>query len=174
VKNSINLSVLKSHLKMRSQEQLIDEISDLFKRFSEVKDYYQVKIYPEANTEIIGKYKEIIENEFFPSRGIGNCRLSVAKKAIADYKKVCDRAENLIDIMLFYVEQGVKYTKTYGDIDAPFYTSLESMYAKAIENIVKFSMKANFQNRCHKVVEQTADLGWGFGDMIKEIYDESF
>ena len=33
--------------------------------------------------------KDKIENEFFPKNGFGDARLSVAKKAITEFKKNC-------------------------------------------------------------------------------------
>ncbi|RAM50990.1 MAG: hypothetical protein C6Y22_14150 [Hapalosiphonaceae cyanobacterium JJU2] len=108
----INLNHLKQYLKNCSQEELVSDIAELFKKFPSVKDYYQIKLYPQEEKEIAAKYKKIIESEFFPSRGLGKARLSVAKKAISDYKKVCQTDAALIDVMLFYVEQGVKFTKT--------------------------------------------------------------
>ena len=43
----ITLSHLKKYLKTCSQEQLVNEISELFRRFPTVKQYYQIKLYPE-------------------------------------------------------------------------------------------------------------------------------
>ena len=62
----INLTTLKNYLKTRSQEELISDIAELFKRFQPVKDYYQIQLYPEAQRQVAAKYKKIIEDEFFP------------------------------------------------------------------------------------------------------------
>ncbi len=43
----INLTVLKKHLKTRSQAELIADIAELYKRFQPVKDYYQIQLYPQ-------------------------------------------------------------------------------------------------------------------------------
>ncbi|MGB5631552.1 MAG: DUF6155 family protein [Waterburya sp.] len=84
----INLTTLKKHLKTRSQAELIADIAELYKRFQPVKDYYQIQLYPQDEKQVAAKYKKIIEDEFFPARGFGRARLSVAKKAITEYKKV--------------------------------------------------------------------------------------
>ena len=76
------------------------------------------------------KYKEIITNEFFPKRGYGKARLSVAKKAINDFKKISDKFSLIVEIMLHYVEQGVDFTDQYGDIDSPFYDSIKKKCLK--------------------------------------------
>ncbi len=59
----ISLTILKNYLKTRSQEELISDIAELFKRFPAVKDYYQIQIYPEDQQEVAAKYKKIIEDE---------------------------------------------------------------------------------------------------------------
>jgi hypothetical protein len=171
---TINLTILKKHLKTRSQEELIGDIAELYKRFQPVKDYYQIQLAPQDETQVAAKYKKIIEDEFFPSRGYGKAKLSVAKKAITEYKKVTKTVAGLIDIMLFYVEQGVKFTNAYGDIDEAFYISMEDMYEKAVKEIIKHRLKDTFQKRCHKIVLDTSDMGWGFHDTLSEIYEDAF
>lgn len=170
----INLTILKKHLKTRSQEELISDIAELFKRFQPVKDYYQIKLYPEEQKQVAAKYKKIIKDEFFPARGYGRAKLSVAKKAITEYKKVNQTSVGLVDIMLFYVEQGVKFTNAYGDINEPFYISMEGMYEKAVKEIIKYRLKDTFQKRCQKIVLDTSGMGWGFHDALSEIYEEAF
>jgi Family of unknown function (DUF6155) len=173
-KNNSSLTVVKAHLKNCSKEELIADITELFKRFQPVQDYYQVKISPQAATNIDKKYKKIIEDEFFPARGYGDAKLSVAKKAISDYRKICTKAEEVADIMLFYVEQGVKYTNAYGDINESFYNSMEGMYEKAIQWIFKYKIQDIFAERCQKIMEDSSGIGWGFSDAMCGIYEEAF
>jgi hypothetical protein len=170
----IHLNHLKQYLKNCSQEELISDIAELFKRFSSVKDYYQLKLYPQDESEIATKYKKMIQDEFFPARGLGRARLAIAKKAISDYKKVCLTEADLIDMMLFYVEQGVKFTQAYGDIDEPFYLSLEGMYDKALSRIIKSELEETFEKRCRRIVEDTSGMGWGFHETLSEMYEEAF
>jgi hypothetical protein len=174
VQEKTNLSTLKNHLKNCSKEELISDITELFKRFESVKDFYQLKLSPHEDIQVIAKYKKIIEDEFFPKRGFGKARLSVARKAISDYRKVSKSPVNVADIMLFYVEQGVKFTNDYGDIDEPFYNSMESMYDKVTEWISKYKMQEIFEERCQRIVKDTAGIGWGFHDGLNEIYSSAF
>ena len=112
---------LKEYLNTRSKEQLVDEIADMFGKLDPVQEYYQSKLNLGYSEEVAEKYKSIIKHEFFPSRGFGQARLSVARKAVNDYKKVSSSKYGVADLMLFYVETGVRFTNTYGDIDEPFY-----------------------------------------------------
>jgi hypothetical protein len=53
------------------------------------KEYYQLKLAGnEGDAQVLEKYKAIIKKEFFPARGFGEARLSVARKAVMDYKKL--------------------------------------------------------------------------------------
>jgi Family of unknown function (DUF6155) len=173
-KNSPSVTTVKKRLASSSKAELIADITELFKRFPAVQDYYQVKLYPSETTNIDKKYKKIIEDQFFPARGYGDAKLSVAKKAISDYKKVCTRADEVADIMLFYVEQGVKYTNAYGDINESFYNSMEGVYEKAIQLIFKYKIQDIFQGRCQRIMEDTSGIGWGFADAMSDIYEEAF
>ena len=169
-----NLTDLKQYLKKCSPEELVLEIAELYKRFDGVKDYYQVKLSPDSAIDVIAKYKKIIGDQFFPTRGLGKAKLSIAKKAITDYKKIAENAKDLVDIMLFYVEQGVLFTNEYGDIDESFYSSMESVYDNAVELMAKNQLHDIFQKRCLKIVKDTSHIGWGFHDTLDDIYSMAF
>jgi len=172
--DKISITHLKQYLKSCSQEELALEITELFKKFPSVQDYYQIKLYPHEQEEIADKYKKIIKDEFFPVRGLGKLRLTVAKKAITDYKKICKTDAALIDIMLFYVEQGVKFANTYGDIEESFYLSMERVYQQAIDLIVKSNLRDTFKQHCQTIMRDTSETGWGFYDSLAEIYERAF
>ena len=173
VMKEISLKNLKEYLKQRSKEDLINEISGLFTRFEYVKDYYQAKL-GQNDAQVLQKYKDIIKGEFFPTRGFGKARLSVARKAISDYQKMSPTSEGLADIMIFFVEMGVKFTNAYGDINEPFYNSMESMYERAIKFITDHGIQDMFKTRCIKIVEDTVNIGWGFHDGLSNLYYECF
>jgi len=174
VQKNITLTALKQHLKSVSKEDLVDDIAELYKKIAGVKDFYQLKLSSPEETQVISKYKQTIENQFFPKRGYGKAKLSVAKKAISDYKKVSVSPLGMIDLMLFYVEQGVKFTNSYGDINEGFYNSMEGMYEKTIELILKYEQESIFEDRCEKIVDDASGIGWGFSDALLDMYNAAF
>lgn len=170
----MKLVELKRHLKQSSKDELIDDIVKLYSKVESVKDYYQTKLFPQSEGQVVEKYKAIVRNEFFPVRGFGKLRLSEARKAISDYKNICQSEESLVDLMLFYVEMGVKFISTYGDIKESFYSSGESMYEKAVELIVKNEMQEMYEGRCRRIVKEASDTGYGFHDELGYIYRKYF
>lgn len=166
----MKITDLKRNLKEATKEDLIKDIVELFTKNNFVKDFYSAKFSDDSSLSILIKHKDIIENEFFPQRGHGKGRLSIAKKAITEFKKLSGDKKAIADLMIFYVETGVKYTEVYGDIDEPFYLSMESMYGRALKFIAGNNLLYEFNIRCLKIVNDTKDMGWGFHDQLYETY----
>ncbi len=160
---------LKNFLSSLSKEELIKHILELDKKFKPVQEYYQLYV----NNDVSGitdKFKKIIETEFFPLRGLPKMRLSVARKAVAEAQKLGLPPEVMADLMLFYVETGVQFTHAYGDIDEPFYNSMESMYLKALKYMEKEGLLFGFEDRTTKILDKTVDTGWGFHDVLSDYF----
>ncbi|MEY2984115.1 MAG: hypothetical protein RLZZ568_732 [Cyanobacteriota bacterium] len=165
---------LKKQLGSYSPEDLIAEISELYRRFPEVKNYYQLKLSSQSESEIVNEYKAKIKKEFFPARGMGRGRLSVAKKPISEYKKVCFNPTSLVDLMIYYVEQGVSFTNEYGDIGAAFYDGMESMFDQALKIVQENDLHDIFFPRCRAILKDTRGIGWGFHEGLYAIFVETY
>lgn len=160
---------LKKYLNTLPKEELIKHIIELDKKFKPVQEYYNLYV----NGDITGtteKYKTIIENEFFPARGLPKGRLAVARKAVNDANKLGLPREALADLMIFYVETGAEYTHTYGDIDEPFYNSMESMFLKVLKFIESAALLDKFQLRAFNILKKAENTGWGFYDTLCDYY----
>ena len=151
-----------------------DEILALYKTFDVVREYYDPRIEPQSIKEIAQKYKIILEEQLYPSRGFPELKYSIARKAISDFKKVCRDPAAIIDLQLTYVEYGVKCTLQYGDIDERFYSSMESMFHAFLEDMKDHGLLDMFAARCEEIQEKTAHMGWGFGIAVTDLYDEYF
>lgn len=167
-----SLTELKKQLRKKTQNELVEEIAHLYKRFSNVKEFYQASFFND-DSAVLEKYKKIVSDEYIPSgrRQFPKMRASVAKKAISDYKKISTSNAGLADIMLTFVESGIWCTNEYGDIDEPFYNSMESMYENAIKFIVKEGLFQAFDDRLHAIVEDTSNIACGFHDSLSDTYD---
>ena len=170
----LTLTEVKKSLKTYEKEALLSILVDCYKQSAEVKNYIHVLLNPEeAIEDLYQKSKKQIINEFFPERGFGKMRLSVAKKAITEFKNVSNDEHKTIDLMIYYVEVGVEFTNTYGDIDEPFYNSMISMYGNVISKIAKrLALYDQFTERLETIVENTAGIGWGFHDELSYLYDK--
>ncbi len=166
----MKINQLKIALKESTKDQLLKQIVDLFKKSEFVKDYYISKYSGDNSLSVLIKYKDIIRNEFFPIDEFSKTSLSVAKKAITEFKKISNDKALIAELMIYYVENGVSYTVCYGDIDEQFYLSMESMYERTLKFIVHHKLVPNFKERCFKIVNDTTGMGWGFHDQLSDIY----
>jgi hypothetical protein len=166
----VKINDIKNALKGSTKEELIKTVVDLYKKNDFVKDYCISKFSESDGSELFAKHKGIIEDEFFPDVGDGGVRLSVAKKSITEFKKLSDDNTSIAELMLFYVEVGVNFTECYGDIDEPFYLSMERMFERTLKYMSKNNLLEMFNERCFKIVNDTVDMGWGFHDGLSDAY----
>ncbi|MBX0331291.1 hypothetical protein K2Z83_26940, partial [Oscillochloris sp. ZM17-4] len=162
---------LRQHLAAKSPPELIAEIITLYTRYEAVKEFYMAQLHGSYDQELLDRYKAIITNEFFTRSAMpGPGRIGVARRAVMDYKKLAASPERIAEIMVHYVEIGVAYTCQFGDISAPFYASMERMYAAAITHILEHDLEGQFQDRCKQIMRRTDGIGWGFNDTMMDIY----
>jgi 3-methyladenine DNA glycosylase AlkD len=169
---NIKITELKKSLKEFDQKELIQLIAELYKLNTDVKDYLSSKfVGEEAIHDLFKKTKKKIQDEFFPERGFGKMRLSEAKNAITNFKKVTSDYIKTVDLMLYYVEIGTEFTNSYGDIDGKFYDSMVSMYNKVVIECEKDEeLFTIFRDRLYSVVEESDGIGWGYHDDLCDIY----
>lgn len=172
--SDIKITELKEFLATKSDVELRTEIVHIFKLFPQVKEYYTVKINPEAEKEILEKYKKIITDEFFPDRGFGKLRYSVIKSALNSFRKLSNNPEHIAELMISQVEYGVMFINEYGDIDEKFYDNIMGMYEKLLKFIFEQNIQLAFTDRLRKIVVDGDGIGWGFSDELAALYDSYF
>lgn len=168
-------SHLKPHLQRLEKADLLGLLRELYGLNADNKVFLATRLLAATPEEIAEPYRKIICQVFNPDRGHPSLRLSAARKAVNDFKKACRDPLLVIDLMLFCVEQGVICTNTYGDINAPFYNSLLSVYGSAAELAAAIKdpdLIDPFQPRFQDIIRDTRNLGWGFHDGLIDIYTD--
>jgi Family of unknown function (DUF6155) len=152
-----------------SREALVDEVMRMYDDFAPVREYLSMRVSPD-DTVVREKYKRIVEKEFSFSF-TRTPRLSVARKAVLDYRKVAASAEGIADVMLHYVEQAAALAADVGGDDALF-TSILRMYRDAVDHIVKHGLQDHFRERSRRATEQ--DFGYGVSDAMRGFHTFRF
>lgn len=103
-------------------------------------------------------------------------QIAKAKKAIADYSKAAGEPIGLLELMIFFVETGTSFTVNCGDMYEEFYLALERMYEKALNLLLTMDEKIidDYYDRFEDVVSSSADIGWGFHDLLAEMFHDAF
>ena len=97
----MGLREVKIELKQLDKETLIKHISELYKKYKPVKEYFDFYVNPDEK-KLLEQYKEKVTEGFFPKRGY-NIKLSISRKAINDFKKLGASQESIADLLLHFV-----------------------------------------------------------------------
>jgi hypothetical protein len=168
----MGITEIKKELKKLDRDKLIDLVADLYKKNKSVKEFFDFYIRPNEK-ELFNKYQDKVFEAFYPKRGY-NFKLKDGKQAISDFKKLGPSTDLLCDLMLFYVETGVKFTNEFGDIDEGFYSSMETTYVAALTLMKKENLLDKFTDRAAKVISDTSDIGWGFHDYLGDVHSDFY
>lgn len=163
---------IKKELKSYDKERLVGMLAELYKNNKAVREYLDFYMQPDESA-LFEKYRQKVVEAFYPKRGF-ELRMIEGKRAISGFKKLGAGTRFVVDLMLVYVETGVRFTLELGDIDEPFYASLESTYKSALTLAQKEELLASFSGRAQKIVEDTNGIGWGFHDMLCEIHGDFY
>ena len=174
--NLLSITEVKNILKEKSREELLELLIESYKTIPLLKEYISVKYGSQDSIKKIhGAYKNEIYNVFFPNNMKTQFKISDAKKVINEFKKLSSNEKLTLELMLYYVEMGIEFTKTYGDINEAFYKSIASMYEAVVSAINKqddSEIYKDFKDRLKAVVVNTKGMGWGFHDELSYLYYE--
>jgi hypothetical protein len=172
--STLTSAKLKQHLAGLSREALEADIVSLFNGIPTVKDFYQQRLLGDVTGDVLAKYKQRLRGCFFSKAGNPKLSLTDARKVVNEYRKITPSPHDEADLMLCHVENGIDFTNAFGDIDEPFYVSIERMYEAACQHIAEHDLGNTFNMRCAMIVSNTSHIGWGFHDTLGEIYERYF
>ena len=102
-------------------------------------------------------------------------QLAAGRKAISEFKKANGNLSDLLSLMLCYVACGNDFTLEFGDIDEPFYDSMESMFARLVKTLIKQKdevLASEFLPQLEAEFKRVEWVGWGYGDGLRALLDD--
>ena len=154
-------------LKKLGKEELYALLLELSSLRKENADFLKLKLQSGAD-EAITYYKQKIKEALWQEK----TNLREARKAIADFKKISKNQEHLLELMIFYLENGEKIDHEYGDMYEAFYSSMETMFEQIIKMLNNNSdLIPKFKGRLDFIIVNSCE-GWGHKDMLRDIYEE--
>ena len=163
-------SQLNKYLKEMNKVELENEVKKLYGKFKEVKKFYEIE-FSQDTTEILNEFKDKIKQEYFPKRGFGKARNRESRKVVTDFKKISIFKKDVIELLLFRAEMMIEFSNSFGDIDEPFYNSLESSYLEACKLIQEEKLEKLFRTECRRLMNETYHFGWGVYSQLKYHYE---
>ena len=102
-------------------------------------------------------------------------QLSAGRKAISEFKKANGNLSDLLSLMFYYVKCGNDFMLEFGDIDESFYDSIESMFSRLVQTLIKQKDKtlaSQFLPQLESEFKRIEWMGRGYGDGLRELLNE--
>ena len=151
---------LKKHLNTLDKFQIIEMVMELYDARKEAREYLDYYINPNESSEL-EKFKKIVLKEFDDNVCRNpQCRFSVCRKALSDFKKLAPSTETLAEAMVYYVERVCEFSFYAGDLWEQYYDSATSKF----RSMLKFVVKNDILEAMMPLVVQIMAWCWPCGD----------
>ena len=154
-------------LKKLGKEELYSLLQELSSLKKENADFLRLKLQNRTD-EAVTYYKQKIKEALWKEK----TNLREARKALIDFKKISKNPEHLLELMVFYVENGEKIDNEYGDMYEAFYSSMEAMFDQIIKTLNNNpDLIPKFKEKLDSIIDKSCE-GWGHKDTLLDIYEE--
>lgn len=166
-------SAVKNALEPLDRKGLLTLVEDLYALNEENRTFILTRY---GLVDELDPYKKVIRENVYPDN-TKPIRLGEARKAFNQFKKAVGTPEGLLELAVYYVECGTDCTMEFGDIDEPFYNSMESMLDQAVKLLdkVELEVKERYRPRFKTLMDKTyGKIGWGYGDYLADEFYENY
>jgi hypothetical protein len=143
-----------------NKAELKEQLVDLYKRFKDVKEFYDFSFDPNEE-ERLQLAKTKISREYFPAKGKKvKKRRSIAQNHIKKLQLLEADPELIADIMLYNIEIAQTYTSEYTIKQQAFYKSMLASFRAALVWIDRNALLPDFQSRIEGIITQSEAKEW--------------
>jgi len=167
-------STFKKHIDQLSDEELKAELTLLYDKLPEVKNFYKMelgnakekeKYYAAAKKSIASKYATKSYRK--PRRP----RIQKVNKILRELKKQVIFDFEMIDIYLFTVETAVTFMHDYYFQSVPLYNNITNSFSLACALIAENRMESEYKERCETILQKTKYFR-GLGQELQSSYED--
>lgn len=162
----MGLREVKKELHQLEKEELIHHIAEVYKKYKDVKVYFDFYVNPDLDS-LLDVYKSRVHEGFYPQRG-WRLKLYRSRKAINEFKKLGISNEAEADLLLYFTEVAVGYARKKNVKTESFYLRLVKSFEKALEHIVRFQLEKTFHERIETLISRTEGLPWGCHNELRQ------
>lgn len=165
-------SQVKKQLARMSKEEVINVVMELYDARKEARDYLDYFANPNESGEL-EKFKKIVLKEFDDDISRDpQCRFSVCRKSLSDFKKLSPSADTLAEAMVFYVERVYEFSFYAGDLWEQYYDSAISNFQSMLRFLIKNNLLESMMPRIVQILAWSWPCGYGFHDETGDTFCE--
>ena len=164
---------LKKYIGNLSKRQLEEQITDLYERFKEVKQFYDFAFNPKED-KLLEDSKFKIGKEYFPvNNRKPKMRRSVAQKIIKNFKTLGVEPAIIADVMLYNIEIAQAFADTRYIRQDSFFISMLKSFTEATKYFYDNGLLEIMRPRIEKIIDEVINQDWfnyrGFETVIDDI-----
>lgn len=160
---------LKTLLKDKTKEELMEEIWLLAKKYDFVKHHYEEQINYSEITKLLNKYKKMV-TELFSTTSVNDVpKVGDVFSVINDYKKLVGEHESLTDLFLHTLSQQVSYAKTLDRINENASEHLEKLLTDTLTTMVKEQTYGKYKKEISNIIEDLSNYKTKLSSIISNI-----
>ncbi len=165
---------LKKYLSDLSKEELEEQITELYDRLKEVKEFYNFVFNPKED-KLLDEAKFKVSKEYFPpGKRRAKKRRSVAQNFIKNFVKLGVEPMKIADLMLYNVEIAQTYNASYPIKVEAFYKSMLKSFSEAVTFIDQNGLESQMNARIDRVVEEAVLQNWINKYAFEMVLDKRF
>ena len=151
---------LKKYLSELDKPQLEDQIIDLYRRFKEVKTYYNFAFAPKEE-KLLEDAKIKIGKEYFPTtKRRPKARRSIAQKIIKHWLQLGVNPSTIAELMLYNLEIAQQFAMEKEQMSDAFCKSMLNSFVEAITFIKTERLQKDFASRLQNISNQSRSIHW--------------
>lgn len=150
----------KKYLTDLSEEQISEQILELYAKFPDVKTYYDFVFNP--NEEKLQREARIkISNEYFPIKSKRpKMRRSTAQKIIKHFISLGVDSFVIADVMLYTIEIAQVYSEKNRTNNDAFYKSFLNSFNQGVSFLIEKGILDDFKERIEKIASIATAQKW--------------
>jgi hypothetical protein len=164
-----------SSLKSYDRSGLLRLIGELYQLSPENRNFLQARLVPTSDST--KPFKMRLRAALNPDAvGKDDYDLVMARSTIREFSQATSDTEAVVDLMIYAVECGNRFTLDCGDIGEEFYDGLIDIYAAAIKKVIKLpsDVRDSYRKRLEKIMRSSDGIGWGYHDSLCDHFDKAF
>ena len=162
---------LLEHLAKSDKEDIIREVTTLFDKFKNVKEFYVAEL-SDAENPLLESYKKKITYAYSAENPKERRTNLNVNKLIIEFKKIRIYERELADLMLHRVECGIDAINRNNNRTSTFYNCIVNTFEEAISIISESEYSDKFKQRIHSIINATKPAKFETQARMKKLVKE--
>ena len=165
---------LKKYLTDLSKDELEEQITELYDRLKEVKEFYNFVFNPKEDKMLDVAMFKVSKEYFPPGKRRAKKRRSVAQNFIKNFIKLGVEPLKIADLMLYNIEIAQTYSASHTINAEAFYKSMLRSFKDAVVYIDQSGLEVLMNERIEKITDEVVKQDWLNKYAFEMVLDKRF